>query len=78
VSGSKARLILREMAGLVAFVVDDNPETVKELNAGGVLAFAWAQDWNKGVYPYLSHGGKDVEIYENDDDAGIDFWDKWS
>lgn len=78
VSGSKSRLILKDMAGLIEFVVDDNPDTVNELNAGGVLAYAWTQPWNEGVYPYLSHGGKDVEIYENDNDAGIEFWEKWS
>jgi hypothetical protein len=79
VSGSKARLILKEMSGLVAFVVDDNPETVEALNAGGVLAYAWGKLWNDGVYPRLAHSpGRDVLIKESENVPQIDFWDKWS
>lgn len=80
VSGSKARLILRDMAGLVAFVVDDKPETVEELNRGGVLAYSWQRPWNKGVYPLLDHDAtsKSVLIDEDGVTDTIEFWDKWS
>ena len=40
---NKAKLILKEYKDLVAFVVDDRPDTVEKLNAGGVLAYSWAQ-----------------------------------
>jgi hypothetical protein len=37
----------------IAFVVDDNPEEIVNLNKIGILAFSWEQLWNEDVYPKL-------------------------
>lgn len=74
---NKTRLILKDYSGLVDFVVDDNPRTVTTLNAGGILAYSWAQPWNEGVHPAILHENNQYLIAEDSYGKLIDFWSRW-
>lgn len=37
----------------IACVVEDNPDTIKELQEAGFVVLCWSQDWNVGIFPRL-------------------------
>jgi hypothetical protein len=76
--GNKARTILKDYKDLVAFVVEDRPDTVAKLNEGGILAYSWAQPWNTGVYPAILHDDEKFLIASSAGAKTEDFWEKWA
>jgi hypothetical protein len=59
----------------IAFVVDDNPEEIVNLNKIGILAFSWEQQWNENIYPKLFVDRENnVWVQDSDADEGQYFW----
>lgn len=59
----------------VAFVVDDNPEEVENLNNIEVKAFAWNQPWNEHVYPNIQPDREgEIWLRPSNHEDGDYFW----
>jgi hypothetical protein len=60
----------------VEFVVDDNPETVKSINAVGYTAICYDQQWNQGVFPrmYIRSDGEPM-IWGDSSVESVPFFD---
>ena len=71
---SKAKFVADLKDG-VEFVVEDNPENIREIVDAGFMALCWDQTWNQGVFPrlYIRSDGE-LMLWADESKESAPFW----